>query len=439
MTMSSQASKVEAMTALTGLTHDIFVGRVVNNVKRESKTAMLFQDAQPGDYRLEGQHMVFAADLRFKTGAMATDGKLPDYVGMDPIQGQLVPIRRYQRLALDNLIEKQASGPGAFENLTDRIFDLLWDAWASMEIRHSIGPASGLVAKCSSRSSNVVVVLKDGYGNTGTNPLANISEGSILAWYDVSASGIAGSAKVSSINYTTNAVTMDSATTWEPSATIAAEDLIYFATTPLITADYFVSERNLAPNGLGTIVDPAAASTTVFNIAEGTYQRWKPFRKASATFDHMEVTEFFLALAAKRGFDVTPETDVCISHPAPVAQLARSLMGFQQQQQLGGNLAGGYSTVTVANIPFVQDHFFYHNACMVLNKPSLFRVPLGGQADFFADDGNMWRRMADFDGKEAYVVDYLNFLCTHRGANGALTGITVTDVTTSDYESLPNY
>jgi hypothetical protein len=440
MSLGSQQANVDLISALTGLTHDIFVGQVENDVKRESKTAMLFQEAGKGDYRLEGQNMVFATDLRFKTGALGTDGKLPDHVPMDAVQGKITPIRRYARLAVDNFVEKRASGPGAFEDLAQRIFDQLWDSWASMEIRHSIGDSTGLVCKCSSRTSSTVVVLKSGYGNSGTNPIQHLSEGSIIGWYDVSAVGVGGSGKISSIDYVNNTITMASATTWEPSAQIAADDLIYFATTTDSTKDYFTLERNLAPNGVGTIVDPAAAATTVFNIAEGTYQRWKPFRKASVTFDHLEVTEFWLKLAAKRGFDVTAGTDVALSHPAPIAQLARSLMGFQMNASYsGGNLDGGYSGVRIANVDFVQDHFFYHNAMVTLNKERLYRVPLGAQADFWGEDGSMWQRIMDYDGKEAFVVDYVQFFSNHRGANGALTGISTPDVTTADFDAVPNY
>lgn len=439
MALGSQAANAELITALTGLTHDIFVGHVVNLVKRESPTAMLFNEATPGDYRLEGQNMKFAADLRFKTGALATDGKIPDHTGMDPTTGSITPIRRYARLALDNLTEKRAAGPGAFDDLSDRIFDHLWDSWKSMEIRHSVGPASGLVGVCESRTSSTVFTIKDAFGSVGTNPLSNISEGSILAWWDLTAvSAIDGAAKVSTINYATRALTMDSAATWEPGDQIAAGDLIYFATTPNITRDYFISERNLAPNGLGTIVDPAAALTTVFGIAEGTFQRWKPFRKASVTFDHLELTEHWLQLAAKRGFAVTPETDVVVTFPSNVAQLARSLMGFQQQAYSGGDMAGGYGTITISGKKIVEDNFFYQDVAMTLYKPGLFRIPLGGDADFWGEDGAMWSRIADYDGKDAYVVDYMQQFHNQRGANGALTGI-VTDVTDSDYTNVPDY
>lgn len=439
MALGSQAGQVEAITALTGLTHDIFVGQVVDNVRRDSPVAMLFQDASPGEYKFSGQNMTFAADLRFKTGGVATDGNLPDHIGLDPVQGQLTPIRRYQRIALDNLVEQRASGEGSFEDLTDRIFDKLWDAQSSMEIRHAIGPASGLVGKCSSRTSNVAFVIKDAYGHASTNALQHISEGSLLCWWDLTATAaIDGAGAVSSITYSTATVTMDSATTWEPADTLAADDLIYFCTTNNIATDYFTAERNLAPSGLGTIVDPDAAITTAFNISEATYPRWKPYRVASVTFDHLELTEHWQQLAAKRGFGVTPQTDVCVLFPSCAAQLARGLMAYQQQTALGGQLEGGYQGITVSGITALQDHFFYHDVAMTLCKDRLYRVNLGGDADFWGEDGSMWSRIADYDGKEAFVVDYMNYFSTHRGANSALTGIT-TDVTDADFDSVPDY
>jgi len=439
MALGSQAGNVELMTDLAGLTHDIFVGRVVNNVRRESPVAMLFQDAEPGEYKLEGQNMVFAVDLRFKTGAMATDGNIPDHVGLDAVQGQVTPVRRYQRIAVDNLVEKRASGSGSFQDLAERIFDKLWDAWASMEIRHSIGASTALLGVCESRTSGTVFTIADAYGNSGTNPLSHISEGSVLCWYDQTATaGIDGAGVVSSINYSTRAITMDSEATWEPGDDIDVGDYIYFASTNNIATDYFTAERNLAPIGLGDIVDPAGLLTTVFNISETTYPRWKPFRKASVTFDHLELTEHWLQLAAKRGFGVTPQTDVVVSFPSCVAQIARSLMGYQQQAYTGEDLKGGYKTVTVGGIPVVEDHFFYHNVAMTLCKETLYRISIGGDADFWGEDGSMWSRISDFDGKEAWVVDYLQNMCNHRGANSALTGIS-TDLTDADFTTVPDY
>lgn len=438
----SQQSNLEFMEDLTGLTHDIFVGQVVNNVIRECPTADVFKEAGPGEYRLEGPNMVFATDLKFKTGAMATSGQIPDHQGIDAVQGKIGPVRRYERIGIDNLVEKQASGPGAFEDLGDRIFDHLWDAWASMEARQSIGASSGLVAKVDARSSSTVFTIKDGYGNEGTNPLTNLSEGSIIGWYDVSESQVGGAAKITNtgIDYDTNEITVNSAATWETAIgnVIAADDLIFFATTNDTSREYFTLERNLAPNGIGTILDPFGEYTTVHDISETDHRRWKPFRKDSVTCDHLEFTEHWLQLGQKRGFPVSPSTDVVVTFPSVVAQVARSLVGFQQQDSLGGEMVGGYSGVSVRGIPFVEDSFFYHNVAVTVCKEKLFRIPLGGQADFWGEDGSMWSRIANWDGKDAYVVDYLNFMSNGRGSHGVLANIT-TDLTDDDFTNVPSY
>lgn len=436
---TSQRATIESMEDLAGLTHDIFVGSVVNNVRRASPSSMLFQDLPPGEYRLEGSACVFATDLRFKTGGLATSGNIPDYVGLDAVQGKVTPTRRYARIAVDNLVQRRASGEGAFDDLTNRIFEKLWDAWESMEIRHSVGPSSGLLAVVDARVDADKFTIKDAFGNAGTNPCSHLDKGSIIAWYDVSASGFAGAARVADIDYSTSTITVDSAGTWEPGDQLANGDLIYFATTNRIDAPHFEAERNLAPNGLGTIADPAASLTTVFNISQTDEPRWKPFRKASKTFDHLELTEHWLQLAAKRGFGVTPETDVVLAHPSAVAQLARSLMAFQQQAYTGGTLQGGYRGITVSGIEVLEDHFFYHNVAMTLYKDALYRINLGGDADFWGEDGSMWSRIADYDGKDAFVVDYMNYLSNHRGAHGVLTGIVTPDVTPGDYDPIPDY
>lgn len=65
ITPHQQPTLVDTLANLEGLTHDIFVGRVTANVRRESPTAMLFQDLKTGDFRLEGRSMVFSTNLRY--------------------------------------------------------------------------------------------------------------------------------------------------------------------------------------------------------------------------------------------------------------------------------------------------------------------------------------------------------------------------------------
>jgi len=219
---------------------------------------------------------------------------------------------------------------------------------------------------------------------------------------------------------------------------LAVDDLIYMASTATITDAHFISERNICPNGVGTILDPTAASSTVFGIAEGTWENWKPYRVASTTFDHLEVQEHHQQLESKRGMDVNPQTDVCVAHGSLIAQLARTLMAYQQQANLGGELQGGWTGIKIGNMDIRKDNYFYHDVLATFYVDSIKRVPLGRDAGFEEQDGSMWNRIADWDGMEAHVKEYMNYVCTMRGANAALTGVT-TDVTDANWDPVPNY
>ena len=440
MALGSQVGNLEAITNLTGLVHEIYAGEVKPNVSSWSPTSQLFQEAGAGDYRIDGEKLVFSADLTYSGGAQGSDGNLPDHQYVDAVEGETTPARLYVRRAIDNFIEKRATrGPGAFGDLLGRMFDQMWDAFGRAQIRHAIGTSNGTLCKVSSRTSSTVFVVKDGYGHEDTPPLLHIEPGMILAWVDTTASNaLAGAGTVSAVTYSTNTVTVTTSGTWEPSATLAANDLIVNATTPNISTDYFASEYTNAPNGLLNIVDPDADATTVFNISQTTYPRWKPYRKASATFDHIEVTEHFRQLRAKSTSPVGPATHVCCAQGAVIAELARTLVGFQQQTQLGRTFEGGYEAVRIANMDFIEDDWQIHDVLYTLSVEDLFRVDLDGEADYFAEDGSQFSRLADFDGKEWYVKSYLQNFSDRRNRHAALTGISLANVTAADFSPVPS-
>ena len=440
MALGSQKSNVQGLANITGLVHEIFVGDVLPAVRWESVTAQLFQAAGEGEYRYDGESLNGATDLLRPHGALGTDGELPDHSHVDAANWQTTPVRRYVRRAVDNFVEAAAGkGPGSFADFGTRVFDQLWGAFRMMEIRHAVGSSAGTLCLVSSRTSNVAVVAKDGYGHASCNPLLMIEEGMVVAWLDSSASNAAaGAAKVSSLTYSSNTITVDSSSTWEPSATTAANDIIVAATTNNIATDYFATERNNAKNGMIDIVDPAAASTTVFNISQSTYPRWKPYRTASSTFDHIEVTEWVRKPASKSTFPVSPSSHTMVAHPAIVAELARSLVGFQQQQQLGKTLEGGYETIRIAGWDIAEDEYQLQDVLYNVCNEDLFTISLV-EAGYFDEDGSMYERISDFDGKEFYVRDYANTFSPRRNRHAALTGVTLSNVTATDFDPTPNY
>ena len=440
MALGSQVSGLEAITDLTGLVHEIYAGEVKPNVSSWSPTSQLFQEAGAGDYRIDGEKLVFSADLTYAGGAMGSDGNLPDHQYVDAVEGETTPARLYVRRAIDNFIEKRAvRGPGAFGDLLGRMFDQMWDAFGRSQIRHAIGTSNGTLCKVSSRTSSTVFVVKDGYGHADTPPLLHMEVGMIINWVDVgSSNALAGAGTISAITHSTNTVTVTTAGTWEPGNQLAANDLIVNATTPNISTDYFASEYTNAPNGLLNIVDPDEDATTVFNISQSTYPRWKPYRKASASFDHIEVTEHFRQLRAKSTSPVGPSTHVCCAQGSVIAELASTLVGCQQQTALGRTFEGGYEAVRIANMDFIEDDWQIHDVLYTLSVEDLFTVDLDGEADYFAEDGSQFSRLSDFDGKEWYVKSYKQSFSDRRNRHAALTGISLANVTASDFSPVPS-
>ena len=439
MAFDSQVSNVQSISDLAGLTHEVFRGSVLPAVRWESVTAQMFQNAGEGDFTYVGSKLVGATDLQRPTGALGTSGRLPDAADFDAVNWETTPVRRYRRFAMDNFTEARATGEGAFGDFSERVFDQLWGAFRLMEIRHAIGSSAGTLCKVASRTSTTVWTAKDGYGYSGMAATIMLDEGMVIAWYDVSATDVGGAGMISSINYSNSTVTMAAA--WDSNGTAAANnDPIFAATTTSTSADYFDTERNNAKNGLLSIVDPAGSLTTVFAISQATYPRWKPYRKSSSTFDTIEVTEFMMKLAAKSTFPVSASSHTIVMHPGAYATLARSLLTYQRQMGLGKTLEGGYETVKVGQYDLATDEYQLHNVMYAICNEDLYTVSLVEQG-FFDDDGSMYSRLADFDGKEGYVRDYCNSFSNRRNRHGALTGISLASGVgaASDYNPVPDY
>ena len=439
--LGSQVGNVASVTDLAALTHEVFRGSVLPAVRWDSITSNLMMDADEGDFTYRGSKLVGATDLRRPVGAMGSSGRLPDAADFDAVRWETTPTRRYRRFAVDNFTEARATGEGAFDDFSQRVFEQLWGAWRLMEIRHAVGGSAGTLCKVQSRTSSTVWVAKDGYGYTGMEGLIHLDEDMVIAWIDVgAANAVGGAGEIASINYATRTITMKAS--WENGAgnpQVAANDLVVAATTPNPTADYFDTERNNAKNGLLSIVDPGGDLTTVFGISEAAQRRWKPFRKTSATFDQIEVTEFMRKLAAKSTFPVSPQSHTIILHPAAFATLARTLLSkdYQRQMNMGKTLEGGYQSMRIAGYDFAEDEFQIHNVMYALCDEDLYTVSLV-EKGFFDEDGSMYSRLADFDGKEGFVRDYCNSFSNRRNRHGALTAIVLT-TSASDFNPVPNY
>jgi len=434
MALDSQVGKVGSISGndYTGLLHEVYAGKVKPAIRATSPTLQLFQDLGPGEYRIDGEKLVGSTDLRYSGQAMHTTGYLPDHIEHDAVEWQITPVRAYRRGAIDNFVQARGgAGPGSFGDVLTRLFDQCFDAFKRMKIRNAVGGSSGVVCVTSSRTSATVVVMKDGYNHVGTSPLMHLQPAMIMAWLDATnAYAVGGSGTISSIAPTTDTVTFTaSIENGSGTPTIAAGDLWVFATTTLYSTDYFGTEYNVARQGLLNIVDPDANDTTTLNISTSTYPAWSPYRVASSTFDHIEITEFADQLAAQSTEPVTPQSHVALTSGAVRAELARTLEGHQQQMNLGRQFEGGYRAVNIGGQDIVADPYQLHDVLYLLCLDNLYNVDIGGPEDFYDEDGSMFSRLAGFDGKEWYLAEYGNTVYDRRNRHGALTGIAISNVT----------
>lgn len=440
--LDSQVGKVGSISGsdYTGLLHEVYAGRVKPALRATSVTQQLFQEAGPGEYRMDGEKLVGSTDLRFSGMAIHTTGYYPDHIEHDAVEWQITPTRAFRRGAIDNFVEARGgNGPGSFGDVAERLFDQTFDAFKRLKIRSAVGGSSGVVCVTSSRTSATVVVMKDGYNHVGTQPVMHIQPGMIMAWLDATNSyAVGGSGTVSAVAPSTGTVTFGaSIENGSGTPTIAAGDLWVFATTTLYSVDYFETEYNNGRNGLLDIIDPDANDTTTLNISTTTYPAWSPYRVASSTFDHIEVTEFLSQLAAQSTDPVTPQSHVLLCAGGVKAEMARTLEGFQQQQQLGRTFEGGYRAVVVAGQDLIDDPWQIHDVLYAVCTENLYSVTIGGEEEFIEDGGSMYMPFMDFDGKQWVVREYGNDFADRRNRMGALTGISLSNVNADLFSPVP--
>lgn len=435
----SQQANLDTISTVGKLVYANYMGKVHPHLEFMGPALAIFRQAGPGEYTLTGQKLVFAGDVRYSGGALATSGWLPDHEYVDPVQFETTPTRIYVRRAVDSFIAARATGEGAFEDFVGRVMEQLWDAMERTQNRHVHGKSSGYTCLTSSRTSATVIVMKDGYGHTGMDPLLFLEPGMTMAWLDADNSfAIGGSGVIDSINYSTNTITFAaSIENGSGTPTIAAGDPWVFATTTPYTASYFDTEYGVAPLGLLDHIDPLNAASTYLGVTEATYPRINPVRASASVLDEVSFMKFINQLEAKGTSPVTPQSHTMLLHPGAYLELAQSLVPYTQIQQKGKELPGGWTSVNIAGHDFMKDPWAPYNVLYALDMRDARVANLDGDARTWAEDGSEWSRLADYDGKEIFARHYVGRWFVRRNRSGALHSFSVTNH--SNYTPTPNY
>lgn len=420
-------SQIERTTAnISTLVHENYVNEVKPMLDHIDPVAAIFTMIGPGGYTLIGEKLQFAADHSYAGGFIGTDGYLPDHEQVNPMELITTPARLYARRAIDNYLAALAVSPGAYEDFVARVTKQMMDAVKRGTARHIHGSSNATVCTFVSRTDADTIVVDAGYGHAGTAPAMFLEPGMTLALLDANNSyAVIGVATLSSITYNTSSTTatLNFVSDIDTSSTAADGDPLVFATTNDSTATHYVAERNYAPIGLLDIIDPDAGSTTLLSASETTYPRWAPQNRASSDWGHVELMEFGYEIAAKSNSPVTADSHVITMQDGAYIELAKDLLPYQQQEQLGMELRGGWRAVRVGEFNIVKSSYHLHDVCYFLCPEDLHVVDLDGEPAVWAGDGSEKSRLADYDGYEWYLKHYVQRFPSRRNRLGALTGV----------------
>lgn len=424
--MSQVGILERTVSDVSTLVHENYVNDIKPWVDFLDPVAALFQQVGSGGYTLVGEKLQFAAEQSYAGGWMGTDGYLPDHEQVNPAELYWTPKRLYLRRAVDNFLEAVAQRPGAYEDLAARIQRQQLDAIQRGTARHIHGSTNATVCTFVSRTSATVIVVDAGFGHAGTSPTMFLEPGMTLALLDNSISyNLIGVATLTTVahNTSTNTATLTFATDIDTSSTAADGDVLVFATTNSTSNTNYGHERNKAPTGLLDILDPDAASTTLGGASESTYPRWAPINRASVDWGHVELMEFAAEIMARSQAPVTAASHVLTMHPGAKIELAKTLLSYQQQAQLGRELQGGWTTVRVGEFDAIESPYHLHDVAYLLCPEDLAVVDLDGEPSVWTGDGGQFSRLADYDGKEWFVRHYVERFPTRRNRMGALTSV----------------
>jgi hypothetical protein len=426
---------------ISTLVHENYVNEIKPWLAHNSPLAGLFAELGDGGYQMVGEKLVIARDNKRRGGFIATDGYIPEPQVAAPINLEFTAARLYASGAVDNFLQAIVAKPGAFaDNFVDRLMLQMMDAVETGTTRHIHGGSDAIVCKVTSRTSSTVVVVEDGYGFNGASPTMFLEGGvgELMTSLDVSAANaVLGTAELSSVAHNTSAstATLTFASSIEGSGTIAAGDYLVFASAATGAAHY-VNEFGRAPLGLLDIVDPADAETTYGGLTESTTARINPVRRASADFGQVEIMEFLAEIAAKSASPVNSQTHVITMQDGVKIELAKELLPFQQQAQLGRELHGGWTTVKIGEFDILSDMYHLPTVAYALCPEDLHVVDLDGEPAVWAGDGSQFQRMTDYDGKSWFLRHYVQRFASRRNRLGALTG--VSNPNFERYAAIPN-
>lgn len=426
MSQVGNISRTASGDGVANLVQENFAAGVVPHINHLSPVAGLFENLDSGRYTLTGKELVIFTEQDPMLNFMGTDGYLPDAQEIDGARLKTTPARLYSRGAIDHFVEALTQA-NAFEDQFSRVQRQIMEGIERKTTFHIHGSSAATVATFVSRTNATTIVVDAGYGVAGAPSGLFIERGAVLALLDANDSySVIGVARVQSKQDNTPSAgqtTVVFESDIDTSSEGADGDPLVFATSTSTSATNFVTERNRAPLGLVDIMDPFNANTTHLNLSETTYPRWEPTRITSSDFGFNEIMSLQYRIAARSQMPVNEGTHVLTLHPGLEIELAKELLQYQQQSNLGMELVGGWQTVKIGQWSVLSDPYHLPTVAYMHCLEDLYVVPLNQEMlGYIDEDGSQFQRILDYDGREWALRSYLQRFADRRIRHGMIVG-----------------
>ena len=383
---------------------------------RDKNPALQLIEASSANITRNGKEVIFDTHIGRNQGigARGVREKLPLAGAQKYKQAHLYLTNLYGSIEVDGQLFEQASEDyQAFINIVDNEIKGLRKDLANDLNRQVYGDGSGKLAVVSAQPSSStltvdsVLYLEEGMTFDVVDPTTGVKQ----------QSGAASSLEITSINETTNVITV-SGTLGTFSTNISAGDI-------LVRSSNGVNSFGKEWTGLGAIVK---ASGTLHDIDPATYPIWKATEQTLGVPGTSTGTLTELALinlvqkVDKKGGDV----DVMLASPGVFNAYWDLLQGLRQFTN-GATLEGGQRAFTFdavgKPIKFVSDYAAPKGTVYALSSKEIV-VNRKKDWSWMDRDGSMWSRVADTDAYEARYYQYSQIGTYRRNAHAVLSNIT---------------
>lgn len=327
-------------------------------------------------------------------GAGTEDGELPDAAANNYAQFVLTLKNLYGTIEIsDKAIRASENNSGAFVNLLEAEMEGLVKASKFNFGRMLFGDGSGIIAKASAQSGNVITV----------DTVKNVMEGMVV---DV----VSSSTKAVTV-HARRIVDVDRA---NKKITLGGSSL-----SSVVTAGDYVTVQGSYGNeltGLGAIFGETA---TLYGLTRSSNKWLTPYKATSAT-----LTDVVIQKAIDTLDEVAGSTADFIVCSGGVKRAYQDYLITNRSNVDVMNLQGGYKAISYNGIPIVSDRFAPTGTMYILNTTDFHLHQLCDWRWLEGDDGRVIKQVANKPVYTATLVKYADLICDRPIGQAMISGIT---------------